>query len=159
MVKNVLYSTILLTVVWIILREDYTIITVTSGLFISAFCVYFCYRFLPMQGMPEINFFGLLVYLVYLLTQVYLSGISVIKIILTEASVEIVQVKTQITDKFLRAILVNSITLVPGSISLDLQEDTITVLWLKKKTIEKYIENPDEQIKGKLERMLLKTQK
>jgi multisubunit Na+/H+ antiporter MnhE subunit len=91
---------------------------------------------------------------------VYIAGFLALRVVLTGAHVEIVEVKTEITNKFLRTILVNSITLVPGSVSLDLQDDAITVLWLQKKTEgSSNIENAGELIKGKLERMLRKMQK
>jgi len=74
--------------------------------------------------------------------------------------VEIVEIKTTLSSLFLRTVLVNSITLVPGSVSLDLKGDIITVLWLKKKdAAPEYTENAGELIKGGMERLLLKAQK
>jgi len=101
-----------------------------------------------------------MLYLFYLIGQIYIGGISAIKIILFGAHVEIVKIQTHIRNKVLRTILVNSITLVPGSVSLDLSEDVITVLWLKRKTSgAPDIDNADEILKDKLEGMLLKAQK
>lgn len=89
-----------------------------------------------------------------------MGGLLAIHVVLTDAHVEIVEVKTKITNMFLRTILVNSITFVPGSVSLDLQDDTITVLWLQRKKVgAQNIGNADELLKGKLERMLIKVQK
>ena len=83
-----------------------------------------------------------------------------IKIILTDARVEVVNVQTNITNPFLRTLLVNSITLVPGSVSLDLNENTITVLWLMQKSAPPgETEKADELLKSKLEGMLIKAQK
>ena len=160
MSRNSIYASILLAAVWIILRESFAVWTVVTGFAISAGCLFLCHRLLPLPPMAHIMPVRLVIYLFYLVAQVYVAGLSAIKIILTDAHVEIVQVKTRITDKLLRTVLVNSITLVPGSVSLDLQEETITVLWLMKKgATTQDIDNADELIKGKLERMLLKAQK
>ena len=149
-----------MTAIWIILTESFTVRTVATGFIISIGCVFFCNRFLPSPKTESINLFRLVLYIVYLFKQLYRAGLACIVIILTNAHVEIVEIKTQITNKFLRIILVNSITLVPGSISLDLNDDTITVLWLKKKTAETTEkEDAGEILKGKLERMLIKAQK
>ena len=160
MSKNSVYATLLLALVWIILRESFSVSTVVTGFAISTGCLFLCHRLLPLPSTAHFNPIRLVIYLFYLLGQVYIAGLSAIRIILTDAHVEIVRVRTRISDKFLRTVLVNSITLVPGSVSLDLQEDEITVLWLLKKgSTAQEIDNADELIKGKLERMLLKAQK
>ena len=160
MSKNKLYAVVVLSLMWVILREEITLLTAATGIVISFGCVYFCHRFLPWEKLAPIRPFRLMAYLFYLLWEVYVAGLLAIHIVLTDAHVEIVKVKTKITNKFLRTILVNSITLVPGSVSLDLNDDTITVLWLQKKGVSaRDIENAGELIKGKLERMLIKVQK
>ena len=155
---NSLYSIILLTAVWVILREGFTISIVVSGLVISACCVFFALRFLPLSKTDPINPLRLALYLFFLLGQMYSACFMVIKIIFTGAHVEIVEIQTKLTNKFLRTILVNSITLVPGSVSLGLEDNRITVLWLKKKN-DIGSANADEFLKGKLERVLIKAQK
>jgi len=158
--RNSIYATIILTVIWMILRESIAISTVVAGFAISAGCLFLCHRLLPLPNMAHFHPLRLILYLFYLVGQVYIAGFSAIKIMLTDAHAETVEVRTTLTDKFLRTILVNSITLVPGSVSLDLQDDKITVLWLMKKTMKsRNMENADELLKGKLERMLLKAQK
>jgi len=151
---------ILLTVVWIILRESITITTVVVGLILSTLCVFLSKRIIPLERTEPVKPLRLILYLLYLLGQVYIGGIATIRIILLGSHVEIVEINTQITNKVLRTVLVNSITLVPGSVSLGLEDDKITVLWLTRNDISKAeIENAGELLKGKLERMLLKAQK
>jgi len=158
--KNKLYTVIVLSLMWIVLREEITLLTVATGILISSGCVYFCHRFLPWPKSAPIRPLRLIAYLFYLLWQVLVGGLLAIHVVLTDAHVEIVEVKTKITNMFLRTILVNSITFVPGSVSLDLQDDTITVLWLQRKKVgAQNIEHADELLKGKLERMLIKVQK
>ena len=158
--RNHVYSIILLTAVWSILREQFSILVIAMGIVISIFCIWFCFRFLPQQKVTKINFLRLAIYPFYLIGQIYVYGIKVIKIILSDAKVDVVQIKTSLSNEFLRTVLANSITLTPGSISLELKEETITVLWLRKK--EKGFQNTDnadELLKGNLERRLLKVEK
>jgi multicomponent Na+:H+ antiporter subunit E len=153
----VIFATALLTLVWVILRESLTPRTILTGMAVSVCCLYFCHRFLPIPKTSGIRFFRLIIYLLYLIGQVYISGAAVIKLIFTGAAVEVVQVRTKITNTLLKTLLVNSITLIPGSVSLELQDDIITVLWLVKKSAEKRM-NPDEALLHKLERMLKKAE-
>jgi len=151
---------VLLTVIWVILRESFSVATIIIGIIVSALCVLLSRRLIPLTRTETVRPLRLLIYLPYLLGQIYVGGISAIKIILFGAHVEIVEVRTRIKSGLLRTILVNSITLVPGSISLDLTGDRITILWLKRKShASANNENADELLKGKLERMLLKAEK
>ena len=160
MSKNTIIMIILLTAVWVILRETITLVTIAVGLVLSTFCVLVSRRMIPIAKTGSIKPLRLIVYLFFLLVQVYLGGLAVIKVILFGAHVEIVEIKTKISNNLLRSILVNSITLVPGSVSLDLNEDAITVLWLTRRTdAPPDVGLADEQLKGKLERMLIKAQK
>lgn len=65
-----------------------------------------------------------------------------------------VKVKTGITGKFGKLVLANSITLTPGTISVDADDDGIYVHWInvKGKNTEEYT----ERISGKFERILRK---
>ena len=115
-----------------VLRESYSLFTVISGVVIGVVCLIFYRIFFPLPKTAPIKPLRLILYLIYLFGQVYIAGFKVIGIVFTTAHVKVVEIKTKISDKLLRTILVNSITLVPGSISLDLDEDKITVLWIRK---------------------------
>jgi len=158
--KSSIFTILLLTLIWVILLEKITIATVTSGIAVSVVCVYFSYKYLPLNKISGVDFIRLAGYPFYVIGQIYVSGIAAIRIILTEARADVVTVKTSITNEFLRVILANSITLIPGSVSLDLQGDTITVLWLSGKGYgAQDASHASEQIKIRLEEKLLKAQK
>ena len=163
MIRLRLFITILLTAIYIILCEDLSPMTISIGLVIGAACTYYCERTLPLDGTADLKLSLLLLYPAYIVWQVYLAGLAAIQLIVKGADVDIVEIKTQISDGFLRSMLANSITLTPGTISLDLQKDTITVLWLREKTeTPRLPEDADavgEQIKGQFERRLQKIQK
>ena len=158
--RNTVWTILLLTVIWVILSESLTVFSVLTGIGISVLCTYFCYRFLPFPRITNINFFRLALFPFYLIGEVYLSAFNAIKLILTGANVDAIEIKTQISSNFLRTLLANSITLTPCTVSLELNDDTITVLMLTGKTNSRRdTENTVASIKNKLEKMLLKAQK
>ena len=158
--RNTLYSIIGLTVIWVILFESFTIPVIATGLVFSTGCVFIGNRLLPLPKIANIKYSGLIIYLFYLIAQVYLSAFNTVKLVLTGLDVDIIKVKTKISNSFLRIILANSITLTPGSVSLELEDDTITLLWLKgKKETREDAGKKGELIKDKLERILLKMEK
>jgi len=143
-----------------ILRESLSAMTALTGIIVGGCCVYLARRIIPLEKIEGASIFRLFIYLFFLLGQIYLGGIATIRLILFGADVEIVKIRTKIQNSLLKTVLVNSITLVPGSIALDLDEDIITVLWLTKKTEgPPDPEKADAVLKDKLERMLLKAQK
>ena len=159
MSKNSIYLIILLTLAWITLSEGFSPRILIVGVFLSVGCVYYCYKFLPLSKITGINAFRLVLYPFFLIGQIYLAGIQTIKLILTESKVDIVEINTNLTNDFLKVILANSITLIPGTVSLDLNDDLLTVLWLRSSTSGREdLENAEELVKGNLERKLLKVQ-
>ena len=159
MSKNSIFLILLLAAIWVILRESLTFMTVVAGIVVGGCCVFLTRRFIPLNKTDKVSLFRLVIYLFFLFGQIYIGGIATIRLILFGANAEIVEIKTKIRNSLLQTVLVNSITLVPGSIALDLSDDTITVLWLMRKTDEPPdIEKADAVLKGKLERMLLKAE-
>jgi len=149
-----------LTCVWVLLREDFTVATIISGLVFSAATLVFCNKALPMDKVKDVRFIKLAFYPFFLIYQVYAAGFHVIKLIFTGAKTEIVTVKTDITNESLRILLVDSVTLTPGSVLIRLEGDKFTLLWLKGKNDNELTPNErDEVIKGKLEKWLIKAQK
>ena len=66
----------------------------------------------------------------------------------------IVKFKTKLTTDYSRMVLANSITLTPGTLSIDIIDDTFYVHWIDVKTT-----NPEEaykEIAEKFEKILLK---
>jgi len=149
-----------LTCVWILLREDFTVATILSGLFFSAVTLFLCNKALPMGKVTNVKFSKLAMYPLFLIGQVYVAGFHVIKLIFTGASAEIIQVKTDIENESLRILLVDSVTLTPGSVLIKLEGNAFTLLWLKGKgDAALSAEERDTLIKGRLEKWLIKAQK
>lgn len=114
---------ILLTIIWIVLFEYFTPFIFASGLLIAVLVVLFTDRFL-LKGNYEHSYvigFGTLIrYSIRLIVEIYLAGVAVIPTIIKgDADVEIVRVETKLRDELLIDILANSITLTPGTVSVD----------------------------------------
>jgi len=149
----------LLTVIWIIFREEFSLFSIVVGIVICIGCIAYSRYFLPLNKIVGVNYARLFLYVFDLIWQIYLSGFYVINMIIRgKARADIVSVKTSITNETLRVILADSITLTPGSILLDLTEDNITVVVLMSKE-DPEIDDPDTLVKGNLEEKLLKAQR
>ena len=92
-------------------------------------------------------------YFIYLLYQIYCSGFSTIKKIVTgKVNPGIVEITTKLENDFLISILACSITLTPGTVTLDKDGKKLKILWLD--CITKDSEAAGAIIKGNFEDIL-----
>ena len=85
------------------------------------------------------NIFLFITYLGVLLKEIFVSNIGVVKSILKKkdtSSPEIVHLHLGIKSKFLNTLIANSITLTPGTITVDLKDDHFIVYCLNKDLME-----------------------
>ena len=161
--KYSFYVVLALALVWIVLTENFQWETLGIGLLVAMFCVYFSDRFLPSASThaKTVKFSKLIFYPFYLIGQVYLAGISMMRFIITGAKVDFVPVKTTLKAEPLKIILMDSMTFVPGSISMEINDDTIMSLWIYGKNVDKDKLGYDEigkLLKTGLEKRLLKAE-
>ena len=159
MSRNNIYSIVILIFVWIVLRETFSLSSLIVGIVLSIGCLYFYHKFLPLKQVENIKYHRLILYVFYLIGQIYVSGLYVIGLIFKGASVDIIDLKTKITNESLKILLADSITLTPGSILLVLKDDTLTLLCLKRKNDTRDLKAMDDFLKGHLENQLMKVQK
>lgn len=125
---------IVLTLVWLILFEQFSLLVLVSGIILSVLVVLFTDRFL-LKGNYEHSYvigLGTLIrYFFRLLWEIVLAGIHVIPSIVTgKAYVEIISVETKLTDELLIDLIANAITLTPGSVTVDKKGSLLKVLVL-----------------------------
>jgi len=150
----------LLTAVWVILVEKFSLPLLAAGIVVSAVSLYVYRRFLPFPRITGISHFRLTLYPFYLIGELFVSAFRTIKLIATGADVDVVDVKTRISNSFLQTMLANSVTLLAGTVSLDMKDDRITVLLLKRKNENhEEAQKTGEAVIHKLEKFLLKTQR
>ena len=88
-------------------------------------------------------------YIVLLIKEVIISNITVAKIVLSpkmEISPEVVKFESSLKSEILRVVLANSITLTPGTITIDMQGGIYTVHCLKKEFAVDLIDSNLEKI-------------
>lgn len=147
--------------IWLILMGQFTWFSVLSGLVISAICLWiteklllgeFFHKHYPID-LLELSGYGLL-----LIYEIYRAGLATIPLIISgKVNVRVVSIQTSLEDDYNQCILANSITLTPGTITLDKKGNQLTVLWLN--AIIQDSELTGECIKGRLERRLAKHKK
>jgi len=157
--RRTIFAIIALSAVWLIFTEEISLQNALIGVGMSTGCMFFIEKFLPFKELSNINFWKLATFPFYLIAQIYVAGFHVIKIVVTGSKVGIVSLDTKIKDEALKVILVDSITLTPGSILLDLDGEKVTLLWIRDKNTPGDPDTADEQLKSRLERRLLKAQK
>jgi multicomponent Na+:H+ antiporter subunit E len=95
----------------------------------------------------------LAVYLLLLLYSVYAAGFRTAFAVLGgRYSPRVVHFRTRLSSDIARSVLAGSITLTPGTITLELTEDHLVVHWMNAKTT--HSRYAGELIKGTLEKIL-----
>ena len=160
--RNLIYAFIALLAIWIILVGNLTPYTFITGAIASIACVLFTKKFMPLKKINNVRFPKLILHCLFLIKEIYRHSFIVILLIFTGAKADVVRMKTNIKSEFLQAILINSITLTPGSIPLNLDEvnDELLVLVLvSKSTPSVAIEEKELLDPINLERYLIRAQK
>ena len=154
--KHTSAALIALTCIWVIFSEDLSWRGIAIGMFAAMVCTHFTSKFLPFKEIENVDFYKLITYPLFLVGQIYLAAISMIKLILTQADADIITVKTEIENEALRIIFVDSITLTPGSILLDLDGQMVTALCIREKNDPLTQAEAEALVKGKIEARLQK---
>ncbi|BDR67066.1 hypothetical protein K144313037_11320 [Clostridium tetani] len=141
---------------WLILAQRFTLETVILGYVISYSIFKFNKKTLCINN-RNINLKKgkyILTYCFCLVKEVFKSNFHVAKIILSpkmNISPKIVTFETKIRSNFLRTILANSITLTPGTLTVELQDNSLTVHCLEESNIHELKDSDFEKILLKFE--------
>ena len=157
--RHTVFVHIALTAIWVVLVEELSWQSLATGMFVAIVCLHFAGKFLPYEEIRKVSFFKLIAYPFVLVGQIYKSAFNILKMLITGYEVDIVTVYTELKNENLRVILSDSVTLTPGTILLDAQDNTITVLWMRSNKEKPTSEAAGKQIKGKLEEELLKAER
>lgn len=147
---------LIFTLFWIVLFERITPIVLLTAPIISIFSIRISELFLLKDSYYDLyyfNVFGIIRYSLYLLLEIYKSGLSIIPHIISgHSNPEIIEIYTDLDSNLQVALIANSITLTPGTITMDVQGQRLKVLWMDPKT--KNVTMAGIMIKGRLEKML-----
>ena len=125
---------ILLLLFWIILNGKITTEILIFGVVLAAAIFWFMCKFLDYSPKYEMfvakNFFWIITYFVVLVIEMFKSAIAVYKRVYSkkiEIQPQMVFFDVDIKSEFLRFVLANSITLTPGTITVDVDENHFCV--------------------------------
>lgn len=151
-------TSLLLTIIWCILGEDFSIKSLVTGLLFSILTIFIVH--LLFSDNDDVKNYRLpprllIWYLVVLVIQILKSGLQVTKAVLTDQTdPQVVHIRTSVHNHWFQCLIANSITLTPGTVTIDKTDHDLQVLWICPTT-----DNPEEQaelILGPFERILKK---
>ncbi len=157
--RKLLFNTeiiILSILIWIILNESLSISTLFFGAVAGILSILVAKNIIMMDDYADIyklKPLKMIKFFIYLIIQIYSSGISTIgKIISGRINPDIVEISTELSNDIEICILANSITLTPGTVTIDKKGNRLKVLWLD--CVTKDSENAGELIKKRFEEIL-----
>ncbi len=149
---------LVLLVFWFLLALNFRIETIIAGIFICGVVTVASFNVLYDEDgymYHSIKIRTILVYIVFLFAEIFKSAVLyVINLVAHHYEPVIFDVKLELDDPVLLGIVANSITLTPGTITIDSNSETqrITVLTLARPGVS--AEELEDNIKNKFERLL-----
>jgi multicomponent Na+:H+ antiporter subunit E len=136
-IKNILLTALILLLFWLLLVNDFTLTSLILGmavaLFLSVVLCKSCGVFSDVKLTPA-SFYYTFVYLGIFLLELIQSNLDVARRVISPSlpiKPGIVEVKTRLTSPMARLILANSITLTPGTLTVDLTGDKLYIHWIE----------------------------
>ncbi|HOP03929.1 MAG TPA: Na+/H+ antiporter subunit E [Tenuifilaceae bacterium] len=157
-IRNVANLFVLLFLIWVMLTGSLEVVSLAVGFGLAlVFAIIFGKNSLvfgKLRFTPKMFFYTML-YLVVFLWELVKSNVNVaLRVLNPKLPINpgIVRVKTKLKSPMGRMILANSITLTPGTLTIDIKDDTFYIHWIDVKTLD--AEKASEQILGKFEKYL-----
>lgn len=140
---------VLYFLLWVVYNGNITLEIAVFGLAIAGVLFAFSCRFMDYSVQKELNnykkVFQLIGYVFLLIREILKANVSVIRMILTEkeeADPVLVSFRSDLKTTAGKAFLANAITLTPGTITVQLEEDRYTVHCLDETMAEGLDESP-----------------
>jgi len=134
--KNFSITFLILMIVWVLLNNtfqpDILIVGAVIAFFLSLFLCKKCELFADMNFTPK----GLIYTIIFLgvfFIELIKSNLDVTRRVLTPSlpiNPGIVEVKTKLKSKFARMLLANTITLTPGTLTVEVKDDSYFIHWI-----------------------------
>ncbi len=156
--KNFIYLFLFLFLVWLCLTSSLRIQELLTGLVVSFILALFCNKFYLDLGLPSLSLkrlVYLIVYIAVLFKEIVKANLDVAyRILHPKMPIKpgIVTIKTGLKQDIAKLFLANSITLTPGTFTLDILGDNLVVHWINVKAED--IEEATKIIGEKFEKYL-----
>jgi len=135
-IKNFIALFFILMVVWILVNNSFSGQIIIVGLILSAIITLLFganLRIFDELKLTPASLVYTLIYLMVFLIELIKSNLDVARRVLTPSlpiNPGIVKTKTVLKSKMGRMILANSITLTPGTLAVDIKDDTLYIHWI-----------------------------
>ena len=139
---------VLLLAFWLVLSGHYDLFHIASGVFCAGLVTALSSDLLSLGGRETgLSISRFVAYLPWLLYQVVVANLHVVYLILTPSEIhpQIVRFRTRLTSELARTTLGNSITLTPGTVTLDIEGDEFVVHALSDKVARDLLSGAMEQ--------------
>jgi multicomponent Na+:H+ antiporter subunit E len=154
---RVLFWSVFLFVVWVALTMSLNIQELTTGALVSVIIAILYTKHYEGDKTFRVRPVAYLKYLVIFIKELILANIDVAKRVINPKlpiNPGIVAIKTDLKQDYKKLILANSITLTPGTITMDVKDDTLFIHWIDVTTTD--IKEASDAIAGDFEKALKK---
>jgi len=127
---RLLFWTSLLFLMWIILTAKLEIANVVIGLGVSFSVTLLYLKMFHHEKFESINLYWLGVYVLVLIKNLLISNLQIAKRTLSkdmQLAPAIVEVKTELKSEWKKLLLANSVTLTPGTLTLEVKDDMLYI--------------------------------
>lgn len=148
---------IILLIFWMLLTFNFDYLNIITGIIVCFFVTKLSYGILYTDKgfvFKTIRISIIIKYFFNLMLEIYKSSFNyIIRIIKKDCKPYIVEIELSVTDPLIITIISNSITLTPGTLTIDVNDNKLTVLALK--TCNKYKLSLNAEIKEKFEKIFI----
>lgn len=135
---------------WLVLNEDYSIENIGIAFLIGIFTLFITQLYVVDSEIPDIKLklvANLLIYFLYVFGQVFVSSFNLVRSILkNQSNVDRVTIDLPTKYGLINAIICNTITLTPGTITLEIDDYKAEIIVLNPD------KKPPEQLKEEIEK-------
>ena len=127
---RVLFWSVLLFCVWLVLSANIQMANMVVGVVVSFSIALLYTKLFAKDKFEMINPFWFFVYLLVLAKNLITSNLQIAKRVLSKdmkLAPQIVEVKTELKSDWKKLLLANSITLTPGTLTLDIKDDLLEI--------------------------------
>jgi len=156
--KNFIVQFFILFIIWILINNSFdTELLITGFVFSIVASSIFCFKcdvFSDIKLTPKALIYTILYIFVFIIELIKSNFDVAYRVVSPSLPINpgIVAVKTKLKSKMGRMILTNSITLTPGTLTVDIIEDTLYIHWIDVKTVK--IEEATKDIVSHFEKYL-----
>lgn len=154
---RLLFWTIFLFLIWMGLTMSLSTQELTTGFVVSFIIALLYVKNYESSDKFSFHPIAYIVYLVVFLKNLVLSNWDVAKRVIDPKlpiNPGIVEIKTNLKEDYKKLILANSITLTPGTITMDVKNESLFIHWIDVTTTD--IAKASQEIAGDFEKVLLK---